>query len=53
MRGLKSLLYGVTPADAWILGGSALVLLFVGSIASYAPAQRAAATDPMVALRYE
>jgi putative ABC transport system permease protein len=53
MRGLQSLLYGVTPTDAWIFGGSALVLLVVGLIASYAPAHRAASIDPMVALRYE
>ena len=53
MRGLQSLLYGVTPTDTWILGGSALVLLLVGAGASYVPAHRAATIDPMVALRYE
>ena len=53
MRGLESLLYGVTSTDAWIFGGSALVLLLVGSMASYAPAHRAASIDPMVALRDE
>lgn len=53
MHGLQSLLYGVAPTDAWVLGGSALVLLLVGAAASYAPAHRAASIDPMVALRYE
>lgn len=52
-RGLKSLLYGVTPTDVWIFCGSALVLLLVGAIASYAPARHASKTDPMTALRYE
>ncbi len=53
MRGLKSLLYGTGPTDAWIFIGSALVLLIAGAIASYLPAHRAAAIDPMVALGYE
>jgi putative ABC transport system permease protein len=52
-RALKSLLYGVTPTDLWIFCGSALILLLVGSIASFAPARQAASIDPMVALRYE
>ena len=52
-RALKSLLYGVTPTDIWIFCGSALILLLVGSIASFAPARQAASIDPMVALRYE
>jgi putative ABC transport system permease protein len=52
-RGLKSLLYGVTPTDVWIYCGSALVLLLVGAIASYMPARQASAIDPMTALRYE
>ncbi len=53
MRALKSLLYGVTATDAWSLAGPALLLLIVGFIASCVPAHRAAATDPMTALRYE
>jgi putative ABC transport system permease protein len=53
MRALKSLLYGVSATDAWVLVTSGSVLLAVGLIASYLPARRAAAIDPMTALRYE
>jgi putative ABC transport system permease protein len=53
MRSLQSLLYGVAPTDAWVLAGSALLLVAIGFIASYLPAHRAAAIDPATALRYE
>jgi predicted permease len=53
MRAIEALLYGVTATDPWALGGSALVLLIIGLIASYLPAHRAAAIDPMTALRHE
>ena len=53
MRALKAILYGVAATDAWVLSGSALVLLVVGLIASYLPAHRAAAVDPMTVLRHE
>ena len=53
MRGLRSLLYGVAPTDIRIFIGSALVLLFVGTIASYLPAHRAAVIEPLEALGHE
>lgn len=52
-RGLKALLYGVSPTDVWIFCGAALVLLLAGLIASYEPARQASAIDPITALRYE
>jgi predicted permease len=53
MRSLRSILYGVAATDAWVLAGSALILITVGLMASYLPAHRAAVIDPMMALRYE
>ena len=50
---VQSFLYQVKPADAWTYSGVALLLLVVGSAAALIPAQRAAAVDPMAALREE
>lgn len=50
---LRSLLFGITPADPWSLGAVALVLLAASGLACYLPARRAAALDPTVALRHE
>jgi predicted permease len=53
VRYLTTFLYQVKPLD-WIsfIGGS-LVILALAILASYLPARRAAAVDPMTALRYE
>jgi ABC-type antimicrobial peptide transport system permease subunit len=52
-RVVRSLIYGVSPADPMILGSVALLVLFVGLIASYRPALRATKADPMATLRAE
>jgi putative ABC transport system permease protein len=50
-RFLQRLLYGVSPTDPAALVGSSLVLLVVAALASWLPARRASAIDPMEALR--
>ncbi|MES2220349.1 MAG: ABC transporter permease [Acidobacteriota bacterium] len=52
-RLLASLLYGVRPTDVVTFSAVAAILLFVGLIACFIPARRAASIDPMVALRGE
>jgi putative ABC transport system permease protein len=50
-RLMSSLLFGVTPIDAATFGGAAAVLVIAALIASYVPARRAAAVDPVETLR--
>ncbi len=52
-RLLSGSLYGVEPADPAVFGGVAAVLTLVGVAASWVPARRAAALDPVEALRAE
>lgn len=52
-RWMASLLYGVSAHDLSIHGGVLMLLAGAGLVASYIPARRAMAVDPMVALRYE
>jgi ABC-type antimicrobial peptide transport system permease subunit len=49
-RSLRSLLYGVQPADPAVLAAVALVLGAVALTAAVIPAQRAQDVDPAVAL---
>jgi ABC-type antimicrobial peptide transport system permease subunit len=50
---VKSFLYGVKPVDAWTYAGVVLLLALVGAIAALVPARRAAAVEPIMALREE
>lgn len=52
-RLLTAFLFGVSPLDAVTFAGGAAVLAAVALAASYLPARRAAATDPVRALRAE
>lgn len=48
---VRSMLYNVTPSDPLSFGGVAMFLLLVAAAASYLPARRAMAVDPIVAIR--
>jgi predicted permease len=50
-RSMSSLLFGVTPVDAATFAAAAGVLVVAALAASYIPARRAAAVDPVETLR--
>ena len=52
-RAAGALVFGVKPADPWLYAATALALLAAGMAAAFLPARRAAAMDPMRALRQE
>jgi putative ABC transport system permease protein len=52
-RGMPSVLYGVNPTDLAVYAAATAVLVVIAVLASYVPARRAAALDPLVALRTE
>jgi predicted lysophospholipase L1 biosynthesis ABC-type transport system permease subunit len=52
-RLIASMLYGLSSSDLPTIGAVSLLLFGVAFFASYLPGRRAAAIDPMVALRYE
>jgi len=52
-RLVKSMLYGLQPADPVSLATGAALLIAVGLAASWIPARRAASVEPMEALRHE
>lgn len=52
-RYLESLLFGISGHDVWVYAVAAAAAVGFATIASVAPARRAAAVDPVVALRTE
>jgi putative ABC transport system permease protein len=52
-RGIKSLLFGVSPTDPLTFMAISVLLLLTAFLASLVPARRAMRVDPLVALRSE
>jgi predicted permease len=52
-RGLKSLIYDVSPADPLTFTGIGFAVIAIALFACYIPARKATEADPMVALRAE
>ena len=50
-RALKTLLFGVSPLDPSTLAGAVGLLAAVSFMAAFLPARRAAAVDPLDAIR--
>ncbi len=50
---LRAFLFGVAPIDPAALAAACAVLTVAALLAAYIPARRAAAVDPLVALRWE
>ncbi len=52
-RVLSFIVYQATPKDPLVLGGVTMTMLLLGMVASWIPARRALAVDPLVLLRDE
>jgi putative ABC transport system permease protein len=52
-RALSAFLFGVGAGDPLTLGGVAVLMLAVATLASYIPSRRALRVDPVIALRAE
>jgi ABC-type antimicrobial peptide transport system permease subunit len=53
MRLMQTLLFGISPLDPVTFAAVPIVLVVAAALASYLPARRTAAVDPVVALRAE
>ena len=53
MRLMKALLFGVSPLDPLAFAAAAAVLVFAAGLASFLPARRATAVDPLEVLKVE
>jgi ABC-type antimicrobial peptide transport system permease subunit len=51
-RLIRGMLYEIGPGDPWTFAGVCAILAVAVWAACWIPARRAAAVDPMVALRY-
>ena len=52
-RWVRSMLFGLNPADPATIAGAIALLTFAALIAAYLPAQRASLVDAMAALRHD
>jgi hypothetical protein len=52
-RSAGTFLFGVEPNDPWILATAGIAIALVAAAASYLPARRASAVNPVVALRQD
>jgi ABC-type antimicrobial peptide transport system permease subunit len=52
-RSMESVLFGIEPSDPWTFAQVIAVLLGAAALASWLPARRALAIDPVTALRYD
>ena len=52
-RSMESVLFGIEPTDPWTFVQVAVVLLGAAALASWLPARRALAIDPVTALRFD
>jgi len=53
MRWMASILFHVSPTDPWTYGSATATVLLIAWIACYVPSRKAAAVDPVNALRAE
>jgi ABC-type lipoprotein release transport system permease subunit len=52
-RLLSYIVYEATPKDPLVLGGVGVTMLLLGLLATWIPARRALAVDPLILLREE